>query len=106
MANKVNMRLTAQQIQIISQVVARFAGETAAVYLFGSRLNDQARGGDVDILIEMDRRPSRIERARVKMELEQMLGLPADILIQVRNTEPTPFQTIAHAHAERLEVHA
>jgi predicted nucleotidyltransferase len=100
------MRLTTKQTQIINQVVARFAGETAAVYLFGSRLNDQARGGDVDILIEMDRRPSRIERGRIKMELEQMLGLPVDILIQVRNTEPTPFQIIAHAHAERLEVHA
>ena len=39
------------------------------------------------------------------MELEQVLGLPVDILIQVRNTEPTPFQALAQAHAERLEVH-
>jgi predicted nucleotidyltransferase len=101
--NEGNMRLTTQQIQIINQVVSRFAGETAAVYLFGSRLNDQVRGGDVDILIEMDQRPSRIERGRVKMELEQKLGLPVDILIKVRNTEPTPFQVIAHAHAVRLE---
>jgi len=100
------MRLTTQQIRIITQVVTRIAGDTAEAYLFGSRLNDQARGGDVDILIEMDRRPSRIEQGRVKMELEQMLGLPVDILIQVRNAEPTPFQTIAHAHAARLEVRA
>ena len=37
------------------------------------------------------------------MELEQALGLPVDISVYVRNTEPTPFQLIAHAHATRLE---
>lgn len=98
------MRLTAPQIQIITQIVSRFDRDRAESYLFGSRLDDQAKGGDVDILIEMDRRPSRIEQGRVKMDLEQALGLPVDILIQVRNTEPTPFQTIVHAQAARLGV--
>jgi predicted nucleotidyltransferase len=100
------MRLTTPQIRIITQVVSRFAGDTAEAYLFGSRLDDQAKGGDVDILIEMDWRPSRIELGRMKMELEQVLGLPVDILIHVRNTELSPFQTIAQAHAARLEVQA
>jgi len=100
------MRLTSQQIHNITQVVSGFAGDTAEIYLFGSRLNDQARGGDVDILILMDRRPSRIERGKVKMDLEQVLGLPVDMVIQVRNDEVTPFQAIVHGHATRLEVHA
>ena len=100
------MRLTSQQIHNIIQLVSAFAGDMAAAYIFGSRLNEQARGGDVDILILMDRRPSRIERGKVKMELEQVLGLPVDIVIQVRNTEATPFQTIAREHATRLEVQA
>jgi len=97
------MRLTSRQIEIITEVVFRNAGEEAVVYLFGSRLNDQARGGDVDILIEMDQQLSWLERARIKMELEQALGLPVDILVRVRNAEPTPFQIIAQAHAVRLE---
>jgi len=62
------------------------------------------RGGDADLLIEADQRLSRIEQGRIKMELEQVLGLPVDILVQVRNAEPTPFQTIAKAHAKRLEM--
>jgi predicted nucleotidyltransferase len=99
------MRLTTRQAKIIAQLVSRYAGDTAEIYLFGSRLNDQAKGGDVDILIEMDRRLSRIERGRIIMELEQSLGLPVDILVHVRNTEPTPFLKIAHSHAERLEAH-
>lgn len=98
------MRLTTKHIQIINQVVSRVISDTVGVYLFGSRLNDQARGGDIDILLAVDRRISRIEQGKIKMELEQMLGLPVDILVHVRNTEPTPFQTIAYAHAERLDI--
>lgn len=98
------MRITTQQIRIITQIVSQFAGDTAETYMFGSRLNDQARGGDVDILVEMDRRPSRIEQAQMKMALEQSLDLPVDIVIQVRDTKPTPFQQLAHASAARLKV--
>lgn len=97
------MRLTKEQIQIIGKVVSRIAGDKADTYLFGSRVNDQAKGGDVDMVIEVDQRLSRLDRGRIKMELEQALGLPVDVLVHVRGTELTPFQTIAHAHAERLE---
>ncbi len=98
------MRLTEQQIGIISRTVARVAGERAETYLFGSRLNDQARGGDVDILIEVDQQLGRMEQAKLKMELEQGLGLPVDLLIRSRNAKPTPFQFIARAGAARLEL--
>jgi len=97
------MRLTAEQIQIITQVVLQRAGKTAAAYLFGSRLNDRARGGDVDILVETDRHLSRIELAGMIMKLENALGLPVNVVVHVRKTEPTPFQIIARSHAARLE---
>lgn len=97
------MRLTDQQMQTISQVVRIIAGKTAEPYLFGSRLNDQARGGDVDILIEVDRQLGRMEQAKLKMELEQRLGLPVDLVFRLRNAKPTPFQLIARHRAVRLE---
>lgn len=97
------MRLTAQQIQIITDAVARLAGDTAEVYLYGSRLNEQAKGGDIDILVEAEQRVSRITQGRLQMELENKLGLPVDILIHVRNEKPTPFQNIARSQGARLE---
>jgi predicted nucleotidyltransferase len=97
------MRLTPQQIQIITDVVTRLVGATAEAYLYGSRLNEQARGGDIDILIETDRRVSRIAQGRIQMELENRLGLPVDLLIHVRSEKPTPFQVIARLQAARLE---
>jgi len=45
------MRLTSQEIDTIkSSVLALDAG--AHVYLFGSRVDDAKRGGDIDLLIE------------------------------------------------------
>lgn len=98
------MRLTSQQMQAITEVIARLVGDAAEVYIYGSRLNDQAKGGDVDILLETEQHIPRITQGRIKMELERRLGLPIDILVHVKNRELTPFQTIARAHSVRLEM--
>ncbi len=47
------MRLTANQVQIIKQGVAMFAGEDTQVTLFGSRVDDDKKGGDVDLLVAL-----------------------------------------------------
>lgn len=44
------MRLSAQDRAAIREEVAR-RDSRAAVYLFGSRTNDAARGGDIDLLV-------------------------------------------------------
>ena len=98
------MRLTKQQIHTITQTVFRLAGAGASIYLFGSRLNDQAKGGDIDLFIESDTPLSVIHRAQIKMELETQLGLPIDIVSKIRGAVATPFQIIAQSHAAQLEV--
>lgn len=98
------MRLTKQQTNIITQTISRLIGTGAAVYLFGSRLNNQARGGDIDLFIETDAPLSLLHRAQIKMELESQLGLPVDIISKSRDAVPTPFQTIAKSRSIQLEV--
>jgi predicted nucleotidyltransferase len=97
------VRLTPAQIHAITQTISRLTGGTAEVFLFGSRLDDRARGGDVDLLIETAAPLALVERARIKMELECLVNLPVDIVAQVRESAPTPFQRIARANAVRLE---
>lgn len=97
------MRITPAQIHAITQTVSRLTNGTAEVFLFGSRLNDQARGGDVDLLIETHALLTLTERARIKMELESLVSLPVDIVAQARNVTPTPFQRIARSNAIKLE---
>ncbi len=52
-------------------------------------------GGDVDLLVETDEYIPRMEHAMLKMELEQMPGLPVDVLIRARNAEASPFVELA-----------
>lgn len=46
------MRLNTEQVQTIKQVAQQVLGEGARVILFGSRANDNLRGGDIDLLFE------------------------------------------------------
>jgi predicted nucleotidyltransferase len=46
------MRLNDQQQSIIRSAVAESFGADANVWLFGSRVDDDARGGDIDLYIE------------------------------------------------------
>jgi predicted nucleotidyltransferase len=46
------MRLHPKEIQAIQKAAQETLPPGTSVYLFGSRLDDQARGGDIDLLIE------------------------------------------------------
>lgn len=98
------MRLTKQQTETITQTVTRLAGIGSAIYLFGSKLNDQAKGGDIDLFIESNTQLSLIQRAQIKMELESQLGLPVDIVSKSRSASATPFQIIAQSQSTQLEM--
>ncbi len=96
------MRLNKEQIQIITQVVTRAAGENARVFLFGSRLDDAAKGGDVDLLVETDAKIPRLEHAMMKMKLEQLLGLPVDVLVHAPSKAASPFVELARMKARPI----
>lgn len=49
------MRLTHEQIAIIRRTAQEIFGPEARVWLFGSRVDDSKRGGDVDLLVESGR---------------------------------------------------
>lgn len=48
------MRLTDYQIDRILSIARGIYGDAVRIYLFGSRINDEKRGGDIDLLIETD----------------------------------------------------
>lgn len=96
------MRLTPDQCQLILATVRRHVDGEHRVLLYGSRLDDQARGGDVDLLIESDAAVSTLLRARIKNELEDRLRLPIDLIAVKTGREVSPFQAIALAQAVPL----
>lgn len=48
------MRLTPMQREAIRETVTEVYGGSARVLLFGSRVDDARRGGDIDLLVETD----------------------------------------------------
>ncbi len=48
------MRLTPTQAETIRETARRCFGEDVEVWLFGSRVDDTRRGGDIDLYIETD----------------------------------------------------
>ena len=97
------MRLTDGQARTIVRCVRQQFGADAQVMLFGSRLNDAARGGDVDLLVETTARPTLRQRALATMALERALNLPVDIVAVQRGQAGSAFARIARGHAHVLE---
>jgi predicted nucleotidyltransferase len=48
------MRLNSRQIAAIRHATAKSFGQGAQVWLFGSRVDDSKRGGDIDLMIQPD----------------------------------------------------
>lgn len=89
------MRLTSQQIAVIRKVAVDTFGQQARVWLFGSRVNDHASGGDVDLLVETPSRPPLKLTLRAQALLEQRLNMPVDLITSSPESKPTPIVNIA-----------
>lgn len=89
------MRLTPDQVRTILATVAKQIGPDAEVVLFGSRVTDDSRGGDIDLLIESPTPPGLRQRASIKLALESALQVSVDIVAKRKDVMPTPFQAIA-----------
>ncbi len=99
------MRLTPQQIADIRLSAAQCAGASARVWLFGSRVHDEHRGGDVDLLLELDEpveQPAQLA-ARLSVQVSRrMHGRTVDVPIKAPNLQVLPIHAIALAEGVRL----
>jgi len=89
------MRLTAEQIAAIRRTAAEMFGTGARVWLFGSRVDDQGVGGDVDLLIETDTKAELRQTLRAQVLLEQALGEPVDLITSSPQQVERPIERIA-----------
>ena len=75
------MRLSTNEINLIKNKVTTIFGE-AVVYLFGSRLDDMRKGGDIDLYIIPSVKNNLFQKKiKIKTILEDILYKPVDIVL-------------------------
>ncbi|MGY6630305.1 MAG: nucleotidyltransferase domain-containing protein [Wenzhouxiangella sp.] len=99
------MRLNQHTQSVIRDTVAELFGENAQVLLFGSRLDDQARGGDIDLLIKLAETDPDADRKQLTLiaRLQRRLGdQPIDVLLIQPGETLNGIQSVALETGVRL----
>ncbi len=86
------MRLTPTQHQQILQATRLNFGANANVWLFGSRVDDTRRGGDVDLYVETDQASTLLSALRCKIKLEDNLDLHVDLVVKEEGKNKPIYQ--------------
>ncbi len=74
------MRLTRLQRQTIRDMIIE-AIPDAKIKLFGSRTDDTARGGDIDLYVETAKPASALMIAKIQRQLEDALEIKTDVIV-------------------------
>ncbi|MCX7113639.1 MAG: nucleotidyltransferase domain-containing protein [Proteobacteria bacterium] len=95
------MRLTPIQHQHILQETHLNFGADANVWLFGSRVDDTRRGGDVDLYVETTQENTLLSALRCKIALEESLDLHVDLVVK-EHGKNKPIYQIAKKQGVKL----
>jgi len=86
------MRINEIEHQTIRQAILEI-DPAAKIYLFGSRVDDNAKGGDIDLLV-ISRKINLLDKLAVLAKLHQTLG-EQKIDLAVFSDLSTPFARVA-----------
>ena len=99
------MRLTDYQIQAIRQLAHQVAGSQSRVRVFGSRLDDTAHGGDIDLMLELSvpvDNPALMAAQMAAQVSRAMHGRKVDVLLSAPNLMHLPIHDIAFKEGQLL----
>ena len=90
------MRLTAFEINAIKQTAQEIFGSKAEVLLFGSRVDDTKKGGDIDLYIKAPSGNDLAHKIKFLVSLEQKIGeQKIDVVLAVDKKRPIEQQAIS-----------
>jgi len=101
------MRISAQQrLDVCAELRRRF-GEQCRIWLFGSRADDEKRGGDVDLYVEAAVDPGggrAMTRIRANVALEKFFhGASVDLMVRFPGESEQPLHRIAKRQGALLQ---
>ncbi len=99
------MRLSPRTQTIIRDTAREIFGPQATTLVFGSRVDDTARGGDIDLIVQLEQPVPQRERKALQLvaRLQRRLGMqPIDVLVVDPQTEILPVHEEAFRTGVRL----
>ena len=99
------MRLTDFQSQIIRQLARQIAGSHSRVRVFGSRLDDAAHGGDLDLMLELTEPVENpaLMAAQMSAQVSRAIhGRKVDVVLSATNLLRLPIHDIAFKEGRLL----
>lgn len=91
------MRLTPSQIDYIRVTAHQLLGENVRVTLFGSRVKDDIKGGDVDLLVQVNERadnPALMSTRMASRVSRTMNGRRVEVVLKASNLLQQPIHSI------------
>ncbi len=88
------MRLKKGHVEFLKQSIKRCLPD-AAVYLFGSRADDNLKGGDIDILVLGEKELTGQEKRNIKLAFYKEFGEQKIDIVSFRRDEPSNFKELA-----------
>ena len=87
------MRLALEERSAICDAI-RQADADASIYLFGSRVDDEAKGGDIDLLV-FSKKINLMTKLDILAQLHQKLGdRKIDLAVYADATRPFPRMVV------------
>lgn len=101
------MRLTQEDIDAIKRTAAEIFGSEACIWLFGSRTDENRRGGDIDLMVENidpDWEKIALQKARFLARLKTRIGdQRIDLVVHPTGSDqPRAIAQAAHRSGIRL----
>ncbi len=92
------MRISKEDALFIKQSIVEQTNAAVKVWLFGSRANDDEKGGDVDLLVKLEvavERPALLSSAIAVKIMRKLHGRKVDVVLEAPNLDVKPIHAIA-----------
>ena len=89
------MRLSKKEVAIIKQTILKYI-KNSTIILFGSRIDDTKKGGDIDLLIQTDKIITLKDKIKI-LTLLELNGIlrRVDLIIQTPKTKKSSIIEVA-----------
>ena len=95
------MRVKTEHIKFLKRSIKKYLPD-AAIYLIGSRANDELKGGDIDILVIDEKVLSGQEKRNIKLAFYKELGEQKLDIVSTKRDDRSIFKEIALLDSVKL----